>query len=86
MTGIKIYDPYTDSFIEHDSDAFTTLVAQSVIDERNRWLDVLDKIKAEVASISPKTYPFVDHIDDYVKTKDVLKIIDKYRITCNTQR
>ena len=42
-------------------------------------VDVLDKIRAEIASISPKTYPFYDHMDDYIKTKDVLKIIDKYR-------
>lgn len=41
--------------------------------------DVLNKIRAEVASISPKTYPFYDHLDDYVKTNDVLQIIDKYR-------
>lgn len=40
---------------------------------------ILDKIRAEIVDISPKTYPFVDHMDDYVKTKDVLRIIDKYK-------
>lgn len=39
---------------------------------------VLDKIKAEIEAL-PKTYPFVDHIDMYVKEDDVRKIIDKYK-------
>lgn len=41
-------------------------------------VDILDKIKAEVAAL-PKTYPFVNHIDKYVKEDDVKKIIDKYK-------
>lgn len=40
--------------------------------------DVLDKIRAEVEAL-PKTYPFVNHIDKYVKEDDVKKIIDKYK-------
>jgi hypothetical protein len=39
---------------------------------------VLDKIKAEVEAL-PKTYPFVNHFDTYVKENDVRKIIDKYK-------
>lgn len=39
---------------------------------------VLDKIKAEIEAL-PKTYPFVNHIDMYVKVSDVTKIIDKYK-------
>ena len=74
MTGIKIYDPYTDSFVEHDSDAFTTLVAQSVIDERNRCLDVLDKIEAEIQKLRGCSCYCSDGIID-----DVEDIIDKYR-------
>ena len=38
----------------------------------------LDKIKAEIEAL-PKTYPFVNHIDMYVKVSDVTKIIDKYK-------
>ena len=38
---------------------------------------MLDKIKAEIGAL-PKTYPFVNHIDMYVKEDDVKKIIDKY--------
>ena len=39
---------------------------------------ILDKIRAEIEAL-PKTYPFVNHIDTYVKEDDVMKIIDKYR-------
>lgn len=38
---------------------------------------VLDKIRAEIEEL-PKTYPFINHIDSYVKEDDVRKIIDKY--------
>lgn len=38
----------------------------------------LDKIRAEIADM-PKLYPFIDHIDTYVKYDDVLALIDKYR-------
>jgi len=41
-------------------------------------IDVLDKIRAEIANM-PKLYPFIDHIDTYVKEDDVLAIIDRYR-------
>ena len=47
----------------------------------SEWLEqepVLDKIRAEIADM-PKIYPFIDHIDTYVKDDDVLAIIDKYR-------
>jgi hypothetical protein len=40
--------------------------------------NVLNKIRAEIADM-PKLYPFVDHIDTYVKVDDVLALIDKYR-------
>ena len=39
---------------------------------------VLDKIRAEIEAL-PKTYPFTNHIDTYVKEKDVEDIIDKYK-------
>lgn len=39
---------------------------------------MLDKIRAEIEAL-PKTYPFINHIDTYVKEDDVKKIIDKYR-------
>lgn len=38
----------------------------------------LNKIKAEVEAL-PKTYPFVNHIDMYVKVSDVTKIIEKHK-------
>ena len=39
--------------------------------------NVIDDIKAEIQNM-PKTYPYTDHIDDYVKTNDVLRIIDRH--------
>ena len=39
---------------------------------------VLDKIRAEIEEM-PKTYPFVNHLNTYVKDDDVIKIIDKYK-------
>ena len=39
---------------------------------------ILDKIRAEIEAL-PKTYPFINHIDTYVKEDDVKKIIDKYK-------
>ena len=38
---------------------------------------VTDKIRTEIEAL-PKTYPFVDHCDMYVKEEDVLQIIAKY--------
>lgn len=40
--------------------------------------NILDKIRAEIEAL-PKTYPFVNHFDMYVKVSDVEKIIDKYK-------
>lgn len=39
---------------------------------------VLDKIISEIEQL-PKTYPFVDHYDIYVKEEDVIKILIKYK-------
>lgn len=40
--------------------------------------NILDKIRAEIEAL-PKTYPFVNHFDMYVKVSDVAKIIEKYK-------
>lgn len=40
---------------------------------------ILDQIRADIEAL-PKTYPFVNHIDMYVKVSDVEKIIDKYKV------
>ena len=37
----------------------------------------IEKMKAEIQNM-PKTYPHTDHFDDYVKTEDVLRIINKH--------
>jgi len=41
--------------------------------------NILNKIRAEIKSISPKTYPFLNSTDQYVKEDDVLQIINKYK-------
>lgn len=40
--------------------------------------EILRKIKAKIEAL-PKTYPFANHFDMYVKVDDVRKIIDKYK-------
>ena len=40
--------------------------------------DVLQDIRQEITNLV-KTYPFVDHVDAYVKETEVLEIIDRYR-------
>lgn len=75
--------------IEQDFDDFDepTIIEQILekedkekkIKELNKTREVLDKIRAEIKSISPKTKPFLNSMDNYVKEDDVLQIIDKYR-------
>lgn len=38
---------------------------------------VLYKIRAEIEALT-ETYPFVNHIDSYIKTSECMQIIDKY--------
>ena len=38
--------------------------------------DVLQEIRQEITNLV-KTYPFIDHLDAYVKEDEVLEIIDK---------
>lgn len=52
--------------------AIKALEEESVLDK------ALNRIKAEIEAL-PKTYPFVNHIDMYVKEDDVRRIIDKYK-------
>ena len=80
MTGMKIYDPYTDSFVECGSDAFTTLVVQLVIDERNRWLDAFDKIKAEIEAEYTRLRNMSDRWSERASgLGTALEIIDKHQ-------
>lgn len=41
-------------------------------------VSILDKVRAEIKALQ-KTYPFMNHIDTYVKEDDVMEIIDKYK-------
>lgn len=70
------------SFIEDEK----TMFKQSLSDRQGtmmlfRLMDSvkngtpLDDVKAEIVAL-PKTYPFINHIDSYVKEDDVLQILD----------
>ena len=54
---------------------------ERTLSDRTFWDDAirkgvpLDDVKAEIVAL-PKTYPFVNHIDTYVKEDDVLQILD----------
>ena len=43
----------------------------------DKEIGLLDDIKAEIQAL-PKTYPFINHIDTYVKEDDVLAVLDKH--------
>lgn len=47
--------------------------------------DMLDKIEAVIEEM-PKTYPFVNHIDAYVKVDDIKKILDEYSTKYTTEK
>ena len=64
-------------FTEADlTNAHTCYESIMAIIESMESEDVLDKIIAEIDAL-PKTYPFINHIDTYVKEDDVKRIIDK---------
>ena len=58
---------------------FNLFKALEIIKNGTPLNEVLDEIRAEIKLISPKTYPFLNSTDNYVKEDDVLQIIDKYR-------
>lgn len=50
-----------------------------IVDRSGKYvpLSMLEDIKAEIRAL-PKTYPFVNHLDTYIKEDDVLEIIDNH--------
>ena len=58
--------------------AILDLIKEHEEQQKNNTNSVLDKIRAEIEAL-PKTYPFINHIDTYVKEDDVKRIIDKYK-------
>ena len=78
-------EPVLDKDCEHCSKTYGTLGCCDTVS--NEWVYsckegqreyLLNKIRAEIEAL-PKTYPFVNHFDMYVKVIDVTKIIDKYK-------
>jgi seryl-tRNA synthetase len=69
----EIYKVFDSAFANYIITALET-VSDRCEDKKH----ILNKIKAEIESL-PKTYPFINHFDTYVKEDDVKRIIDKYK-------
>lgn len=67
---------------------YMTRIEQSVLEERSRWADVFDKIRADIdilkkqeiykSEVSRDARISTNHLDRAVTYKDCLDIIDKY--------
>ena len=44
---------------------------------KRKFDKAIEDIKSDIQAL-PKTYPFVNHIDTYVKDADVIKIIERH--------
>ena len=65
---------------ENDLDNFLNkcIVTRSFINSIADFItldSVIDDVKTEIVAL-PKTYPFVNHIDAFVKEDDVMQILD----------
>lgn len=82
--GSKMYEDnkgILEQLAEAQNCLVTTDKAWSDAIEKNGYVkhaDVLQDIRQEITNLV-KTYPFVDHVDAYVKETEVLEIIDRYR-------
>lgn len=48
----------------------------------NIGTETIDKIKSEIVSLT-KTYPYFNHLDSYVKTEEVIEILNRYKELVN---
>ena len=64
------------AYNNHILDTINYFVTQTVP------LSVIEKIKAEIEAL-PEVYPFYNHIDSYVNTREVLKLIDQAIKECD---
>ena len=76
--AIKALEQETVSKEAYDHEYFLRKELEIEIYKLKQQEPVIDKIRAEIEAL-PKTYPFVNHIDTYVKEDDVKKIIYKYK-------
>ena len=77
---IEIDDYILDADIDIDSD-WVSVCRDELADSLNNaveFSDVLQEIRQKITNLV-KTYPFIDHMDAYVKEEEVLEVIDKYR-------
>lgn len=75
IANLKILKSRITVFDEDDSKQLKAL--QETIKELEQE-PILDKIRVEIEAL-PKVYPFVTHINTYVKEDDVRRIINKYK-------
>ena len=73
----KIFYQWQD-FLEHNLDYAGISDAYNMAIKALEQNDVLQEIRQEIVNNLVKTYPFIDHMDAYVKEDEVLEIIDRY--------
>lgn len=62
----------------YDHEYFLRKELEVKIAKLERQESALDKVRIEIEAL-PKVYPFVTHVNTYVKEDDVRRIIDKYK-------
>ena len=71
-----LYDEWQ-SFLENNLDYAGISDAYKLAFKALEQMSNIEDIKSEIQAL-PKTYPFVNHIDTYVKDADVIKIIERH--------
>ena len=66
------YDTICDGFLNECLISTTEVIKNGTPLEK-----VLEDIKAEIQALT-KTYPFINHKDDYIIEREVMEIIDKH--------
>ena len=74
---IDISETLKDIADKEDAKTFSHMMWQAILMDAVRNGTPLDDIRKEINDL-PKTYPFINHIDTYVKTDDVIRIIDRH--------
>lgn len=79
--AIQTIKSLKDEFVDYgleNKNAREAVEALNIAIDAIEALQKFDKIKADIEAM-PKTYPFVNHFDAYIKVDDVDKILDKYK-------
>ena len=82
MNGYVSIDDIVKRYIYHAEEKAGKEISQIIYEVKKHNEDMIPvselwTIRKEIENL-PKLYPYTDHVDNYIKTSDVLKIIDKY--------